>query len=319
MMAHAHPLSFKTAVAFAVVLVIAFFAGWRDWGVDRDNYVVAYFGIVGSETIAEKMFFAKDVMLFFLVSISSYFGDDPKLSFLLVCTIALYAKLFAMRRIMGDQVLFFVLVYVFFISPGLEFAAMRAGLAIGFLMLMLAYSDSKLQRIIWPVLVIFSHTSLLPIIIAAQPKAQRFFVKWPILYLLIVLVTPLSVPIVLSFFQKWAYYEDSQGTIYSLLTPILTLLTAIEIFRQRTGHIDDTSFYVGTKHLSLLLISMAFGIAVIIPAASTRYLEVAWCLMLPIAIMEKRHFGLCLLIVLLAYINISRLTWIAVVDPSVVS
>jgi hypothetical protein len=228
-----------------------------------------------------------------------------------------------MRRIIGNRILFFIVLYILFISPGLEFAAMRAGLAIGFLMLMLVYSDGLISRFAWPFFAIISHTSLIPIIVAAHPKFQKIFTRRPVLYLFIGILAPLGIPIALSFFQKWSYYEESPSTIYALLMPFFTLLAAIEIFRQRNcqlQHDDDADFfYFRTRHLVALLISISFGIATIIPAASTRYLEIAWCLMLVISIMENRIIGLLLLLILLSYINISRLTWIAAIDPSVTS
>jgi hypothetical protein len=67
----------KTIIAFFIVAAFSFIAGWRDWGADRDNYVAAYIGIIDGGSFGEKLFFAKDLMLLFLVSISSYINDDP--------------------------------------------------------------------------------------------------------------------------------------------------------------------------------------------------------------------------------------------------
>jgi hypothetical protein len=75
------------------------------------------------------------------------------------------------------------------------------------------------------------------------------------------------------------------------------------------------------RPLTYGLIAIAFGINSMVVTAATRYLEISWCLLLLASIvMFKKSYlnmlGGVLLMALLSYENISRMTWLAILNPN---
>ncbi|MDP4299852.1 EpsG family protein [Leptothrix discophora] len=318
-------VSSMKVVALTLLFLTSIAAGWREWGADRDNYIQAYWGIVEGSDLIEKMFFAKDPLFLLIVSACAFFSQDPKFSFVFICLLSLYSKYYAFHRILSGRIAIFAILYIIFIAPGLEFAAMRAGLAIGFLMITVASEGEKFKKALFGMLAILAHTSLAPAVLITHPTAQRFLKRFPASYIAITIAIATGTPAILSAFPKWAYYEESQGTLFSLATPILVLVPFFLIFHtniasnQSNKDVPDRKLTETCREICLLMVSLSFGITLIIPTASTRFLEIAWSIMLPIAIKNKRYAGLVTLLLVLVYLNLARLTWQSAIDPSLTS
>lgn len=317
-----------SSLALGMVIAISILSGWRDWGADRGNYLLMYNGIVESEDIFTKLFYAKDLSYLALTFVSANINDDPKTSFLLICTIALLTKFFAIKKVIPNRVFAYIFLYGFFLAPGLEFAAMRSGLAVGFLLLMIAHANQAKWRLVFGALSAISHISFLPIVFVAQPRTLRILSRWPILYFAISVALAASSQSMIKLFPHWIYYEDAEATIFSLINPALTAITAFLIFKFSSPPNSElpyqTYFFYCARIIVWFLISLAFGMALTVPAASTRFLEMAWCLMLPSVLLQRRvkiigKFGILLFFILLIHINILRSTWLAIIDPSLTS
>jgi hypothetical protein len=214
------------------------------------------------------------------------------------------------------------------LAPGLEFAAMRSGLAIAFIMLAAVNVEKKIYFYLYVILACMSHVSMLVIIPFVHPLTNTIIGKNKVLLLVIFLLTAIfSVDAVL-LLQHGAVYENNSGTINAFILPFATLIISVLIF----GNFKNESLFANAKSVQKInyfaiivycLIAMSFGLTFAVVTAATRYLEVAWCLIIMIAVLRWRDSwysfaGLLLLLVFLCFVNMGRLTWIAIYDPSVV-
>lgn len=314
-------------LALFLVFSLAFISGWRDEGIDRDNYLMMHMMVSSSEGIAEKFFFAKDVTFLLLSTLGSYFREDAKLVFLLLCLISVAAKYFAVKKIAPRYLLGFLVMYAVFLSPGLEFSAMRGGLAIGFLMLALAYNKKLFPFIVFSLLTVASHMTLLPAVVLAYRPVNELLARYKIGYVAISVFTLLIAASLIALFPHGADYKENQGTLFAYALPIATLIISQLVFYrfERVASIQRMypvfQFLTISKPVIYGLIAIAFGISGVVVTASTRYLEVAWCLLLlPALILHRKSYfsfvGLLVLIGFLSYMNIERFTWLAIIDPS---
>ena len=318
---------FLNLVSLLLVVALSIVSGWRDVGIDRLGYVEMYNGIVSNDDIAVKFFFAKDVLFLLIATASNYFNDEAKWTFLTICFISLITKYLAIRQIAIEYALGYILLYAIFLSPGLEFAAIRGAMSIGFIMLAIAYYGNPLQFSILSTLGIAAHITALPVILLAMRKFRYILHKHKLSYVLLALVTFLSTDLLLNLFPRGADYNNNRGTIYAYSEPIATWgIALLVLFRlnqvSRLKSVDPALQYLLIlRPIIYALIAIAFGISSMLVTGATRFLEISWCLILFAAIVLFRKtyvnlLGGILLLVFLSYVNIRRLTWVALFNPS---
>jgi hypothetical protein len=306
---------------------LAYFSGWREVGSDRENYIEMYRGVITNEEWTIKLWYAKDVLFLLIATVSNFFSQDARLAFFIVCFFSVITKYLSITRFSSRYTLAFILLYAVFLSPGLEFAAMRGALAIGFLMLALSYREQKLSYVIFSFLAIASHISILLPLIFTFDKINYLLTKHKVGYVLISVGTSLYGTILFRLFPYAADYQNNQGTMLAYLVPLATLFMAIFIFyRADSIRIQHSDISV-CKYIAILrpvvygLIAVAFGISGLVVTAATRFLEMSWCLLLfaSVVLFNKSYinlFGGLLLLAFLSFINIHRLTWIAIFYPN---
>lgn len=322
-------IKFYLMVAFFYALAIAILSGWREVGIDRDNYIQMYNGVISNNDWATKLWYAKDLFFLIVALLANYFSEDARLAFLVITYLSIFLKYSAISKMTPNATLGFVILYSIFLAPGLEFAALRGGLALGFVMLALVYRSQNIRFFILAVLVVSAHNALILVIFLAVSKVNKFLYKHKWGYVIITLVVYMAADFLIKLFPHGADYENNRGTVFAFSEPLATLLIAWLIFfrldRFSNLDINDPTF----QHLQFLrqivygLISIAFGITSVVVTASTRYLEISWCLLLFTAIvMFRKSFinmlGALLLLFLLSYINILRLTWLTIFNPTLV-
>ncbi len=314
-------------IALIGAIALAFISGWRDVGIDRKGYLMMYEGVLSTEDMALKLFYAKDVAFLLLITLANYFNENAKLAFLLVCILSVATKYFAVKRMAPQYLLSFFVMYAIFLSPGLEFAAIRGGLAIGFLMLALAYSEKKLPFTVFSLLAVASHMAILPAVFLAYLPLNKFLARHKILYVVIAVLMSSIGALLIDLFPHGADYAENQGTLFAYAVPMATLIISQLVFyrfeRVASAQRADSviQFLIIAKPVIYGLIAIAFGISGMVVTASTRYLEVAWCLLiLPALILYRRSLpnfvGLLAFICLLSYLNILRFTWLSIIHPS---
>lgn len=316
-----------TLLALIGAIVLAFFAGWRDTGIDRENYLLIHEAVLSNKDMAVKLFYAKDVAFLIVIGIANYFTVNPKLAFFIICLISVATKYFAVKRIAPQYLLGFFVMYAIFLSPGLEFAAMRSGLAIGFLILALAYSERQFPFIVFSLLTALSHMTLLPAVLLAYRPVNELLTRHKILYVAIAVLISSTGTLLIDLFPRGDDYAQNQGTLFAYALPIITLIVSHLVFYRydKVASIQSKAyvfhFLTISKSVIYGLIAIAFGISGVVVTASTRYLEVAWCLLLLSALILHRKsylnfIGLLTLIIFLSYLNIYRFTWLAIIDPN---
>ena len=312
--------------ALIVSLFLAYFSGWREVGVDRENYLKMYQSVIISDDWAVKLAYANDVMFLLIIAVSNYFSDDPKLAFFIICLSSVATKYFAIRRAAPGHALGFILLYAVFLSPGLEFAAMRGALSIGFLMLALSCRDKKLPFVIFCLSAVASHVSVVLALIFVVDRVNQLLTKNKLIYAFVVIGVSSFTSGLLNLFPRGAIYEYNQGTVLAYSLPLATLFIAILIFHRLDELCIQHPADSGYRFIASLrppvygLIAIAFGISAEVVTAATRYLEISWCLMLlaSVVLFNKspvNFLGGVLLLVFLSYVNVVRLTWLFIVYP----
>ena len=254
-------------LALFCAIALSYFSGWRDVGIDRENYLMMYKGILSSEDMAVAFFYSKDVTFLLLSSSASYFSEDAKLAFLLVCLLSVTAKYFAVRKIAPRYLLVFLVVYAIFLSPGLEFAAMRGGLAIGFIMLALAYRERLFPFVVFSLVAVASHVTLLPAVLLAYRPVNVLLARYRIGYVAIAVLTSLIGAQLIVLLPQGIDYEENQGTLFAYALPMATLIISQLVFyrfeRVASAQRADTvlQFLTIAKPVIYGLIAIAFGIS----------------------------------------------------------
>jgi len=315
-----------TLAAATGFAALAFFAGWRNGGLDRGNYAAIYLFVSSESELADKLLVAKDLAFLIISVISNYVYHDARLAFLATCIFSLGAKYYAVKVVASKYLIGFFLIYACFLAPGLEFAAMRSALAIGFLLLAIVYADRISLFAIFSALSIISHISLLPVVfLAARPinkYLRRHISSYVILFILVLLVASKLIELV----PRGLDYAENKGTLLAYAMPTATLLSAYFIY-DGIGKFRIKGYEQGLLQMLEIsqpiiygLIAISFGISSTIVTASTRYLEIAWCLLLlPGLVLSRKSWfsliGFITLIAMLSYLNTARRTWLAVIRP----
>lgn len=314
-------------LALILALALAIFSGWRELGIDRANYIAMYDGIISNDEWLIRFWYAKDVLFLIAVIFSNYISDEPRFAFLIICIFSTYIKYLSIKRMGAQYTLPFIFLYAIFLSPGLEFAAMRGALAIGFFMLAIAYYDQKIRFTLLSAMAIMAHLSAALSLFLAIRQINSFLSKnrWGLI--VIALGTSISAGLLLSLFPHGMDYENNQGTLLAYSEPLTTSLIALLVFYGLDKCLVQNSKDKIYNYLKIIrtivygLIAIAFGISHVVVTAATRYLEISWCLLLFAAIVMfskslLNKIGGLILLVFLSYINVVRMTWLAIANSN---
>jgi|GEM_PF-3322914 len=348
-------LTIFSLLSFMLAMLVVLLAGWRVGGIDRANYVLMHRMVSLSDSFVEKFYYIHD--LFFLGLSEAVTANNLRVEFLFVTVVflSLVTKYWAINKLSKIHVLPFFLIYIFFLSPGLDFAAIREAMAIGFFFVALAYYNNKALFTVFCLLSILSHVTMVIVVFLGIGRINSLLKKYGIIvYFVIFISIYIASSFILSVFPHGEGYKGNYGTMMAYLLPLSTLFVAKLIYYKFDSLYKKTisfhCFYstVGCffnmnwkknwqvnvynecvmlflsriKYVIYGLIAVSFGFTHLIVTASTRYLEVAWCLLILPAVMlclkrPVNFIGFAVFVALLAYMNISRLTWAAIGGGSV--
>lgn len=306
--------------AGAIAIILALYSGLRQGGFDYDEYLLLIDIVrMGPEqSLLESLLISKEPLFGIVVHLVGLVSENPVFVFLTLGVLAAGTKLiyaFSMRR---DTAVFLGL-YAIFLAPGLEFAAIRAGVALGFLALATQNPLPKAWRILSFVLASVSHVSVVPgglfISLTARINWRNILVFALTITLATFLIFSSSAPTV---FERAADYENNRGTAFALVLPATTI--AIFLFSVGLGRLRKV---VGAEPMAgaSFIVAMGFafmglGAALPIVTASTRFLEIAWFFGLSFFVRVIRFrssprlwVGFVLFLALLAVGNLERSTW----------
>lgn len=317
----------QTSLAVAFLLIL--FSGLRRGGFDYDSYVVII-ASVQSEVDGAWLYRAKDPLLAVIAHAVGILKGEDFWVFLTMSVLAVCTKIVGTSWMPTKKTLLLGL-YAIFIAPGLEFAAARAAMSIGFLALAIKPNWSKSRRLGCFVLSVSSHLQAavggLFLLFSVFTRVSRRSVFWFVLS-----VTSLTYILASAFFsllsqemERFTEYSQNHGNPVALLLPMGTLaILLMSVDPDTLVRANDTTR--STYIVALGFTCLGLGCALPLVTASTRFLEVAWFFILYLIVLliaERGTFWrwlvLCGFLVVLSIVNIKRFTWIAFGDINVMA
>jgi hypothetical protein len=315
----------KIAVGVALALILAYVSGWRESGIDRQNYHNMYQQISGLDDFESRMFYAKDLMYLAAVLVANGRENGEKMVFLFFTFLGAFTKLIFSLKAAPNRFLPFLILYLVFLSPSLEFAAIRAAVSIGFLLLSIFYREKTWLFLLFAALGISAHLSVIvPLLFVFKPVNQCL-TRWVFLNVFLTLFVIIFGDLLFSVAERSSVYLEDRGSYFAYLEPLCTLFVAYLLFFKNLNLngqdvIKDLQFISVSRGVVFGLISVSFGVIQTSVTSSTRFLESAWCLLLFVGTLMVKgpltnRFGLMVLIFLLTFGNLRRSTWVAIFQP----
>lgn len=265
-------------LAWALGSALALMAGFRTGGFDYEEYLLNIDGVraAAGADWATRLFFAKDPLFLFIVELAGAFTENPRPVFVAVAAISVFTKVAATAAIPRSRT-FFLAAYTVFLAPGLEFAAIRAGMAIG--LLMLALCAVSRWRSGWAALAVLGHYSVAVAWMGRLLSTHRWITT-----VALALALPLIIPLLAAFAQddpRYATYFENPGTLAALALPVLTL-GALAGLRAARGSLNQRPRIVSDEAMMATAICVAAALVLALPfvTVSYRIMEIAWALML---------------------------------------
>lgn len=311
---------------FLCAAYLIYLSGWRLTGFDRDNYLTIH-DLIGASHFLDKIIVSKDLTFLLISQFVSSLSLDAIWIFLITNLLAILAKYLAVRKISTRLLLSYIFLYGLFLSPGLEFAAIRSSLAIGFLICAIAYRESKLKFLLFSLLSAASHLSivLVLVILVASPWLERFG-RGGIPYILMAIFTYFFGNIFTSIYSSGEIYIGNAGTIFAYALPVATIIFSViafvnmKIVNFKKYSRSEFDFLKISKPVIFGVNAVALGFVNDIVTASSRYLEVSWFLLLLVCLINFRiniaaKINLLAFLVFLTVVNVKRNTWEAILNP----
>jgi len=309
-----------SVMAWIVGFILALCAGLFTEGYDYEQYVLMIESVrnLGDEDLTLRLFAAKDPLFLLIIEFTGALTDDIQLVFLVVAIFSCLTKVLATSVIPGKRTLFMAL-YAIFIAPGLEFAAIRAGLAIGLTMMGYLAIQRWPWTIWWVSLGFASHMSV--ILVTIGRILARY---WRVLLLCLVLVIPVinfNFSVLIDDDPRYVHYLDNQGTIFAFGLPALTFITLLLMHISINGnHIKPHALLADDwLRTTYFMISVSLVLTIPIVTAATRVMELAWVILtlqmiardsqLQCKAQIVRFVSWATLVGLLSWANLVRGTW----------
>lgn len=311
---------------FLCAAYLIYLSGWRLTGFDRDNYLTMH-ELIGASYFLDKIIASKDLTFLLISEFVSSLSLDAIWIFLITNLLAILTKYLAVRRISTRLLLSYIFFYGLFLSPGLEFAAIRSALAIGFLICAIGYRESKFKFLLFSLLSAASHLSmaLVLVILVASPWLERFG-RGGIAYIFMAILTYYFGNTFTSIYSSGDIYIGNTGTVFAYTLPVATMIfSAVAFFNMKIVNLkmysrSEIDFLKISKPVIFGVNAVAFGFANDIVTASSRYLEVSWSLLLLVCLINFRvniaaKINLLAFLIFLTVVNIKRNTWEAILNP----
>lgn len=307
-------------LAWLVSAVLAACAGLSTQGFDYEEYVtiIETTRQLADQDIALQLVAAKDPIFLLIIDLAGAVTGDVQLVFLIVAVLSASTKAFATAALPGRRTQFMAL-YAVFIAPGLEFAAIRAGLAIGMIMLGYMIARRMSWRALWVTLGLASHASVLFVV------AGRLWSRWWRLMLFgLIVLGPVVIPVLLGLAEedaRYFQYLDNPGTPLAFVMPVATLLALLLLSRSMRGRLPAQHVALSREALSAtyFVVTMSLILTLPIVTAATRVMELAWVFLLSQLLVRDQLIhrrvqafqaaSWCVMIGVLSLSNLLRGTW----------
>ncbi|EJD6500952.1 EpsG family protein [Providencia rettgeri] len=245
-------------------------------GPDYINYIRMFDRINTTDGLVEKVLVAKDVLVGIIVSIISPTSRSEFTIVFFIIGLVNCLYRFYLIKIMGLKFIPYFIIYIIFLSPGLDFAALRALMGLSFLTI---YHCSIKKNKLILVLACFSHISMLIPVIFSLDITKKILNKINIIYLcLIIIIMTFVSSGLLKFIPSTETYINIQGSGLLFLRVLATLLLLLFIYHLNLNS-NNPEFSNRIIITATLTCAIALGLIQINIAAS-RYLEIVNFLLL---------------------------------------
>jgi hypothetical protein len=310
----------KSDIIFAwlIGVMLILYSGLRKGGFDYYEYIIIIDLIQQYQySYDEKLIqYAKDPIFLLIVLFVTNFNLDDQIVFLICSTISVSSKILATSIMPGRRTMFIAL-YTVFLAPGLEFAAIRAAMGIGFLML--AFATLHRSRAFFALAAVLSHISMASIWFGRYVFSYR----WIAIGLFTLMVYLGSQQGYLGTFidleGRAGNYVSDTGTALAVVVPLITLALVFSLRFSRLSIPNKNTIEVA-RNQRALEIAMLIATLISIPVVTVSFriteisLVIILFLWLEITQINKSKMLLYFLqsfvwICIVSYLNISRLTW----------
>lgn len=308
----------KYFIFFLISLLISLYPAFRDFGLDLENYKQMFSAILSLNTFHEKLFFAKDITFLLISELTSVLSKNPdvKILFFLFCFISIFLKLIVFNKFFPSKWLYFFIFYIIFFAPGLEFAAIRSGLALSFLLVATSIHGKK--TLIFITLSFLSHLSyILPsffFLISRYIKRNNQLLIYIFIFLLFIFFGKF----IGDLYPQASIYQNDQASVFAYPHLFIILAFLFFVFYNKK-QINEIS-YLELRSVSISLFSSAAGLMPYYVTASFRYNEIVLvmasiCFFMNFQRTIKDYLILFFMILYLFLFNIQRKTWIHLFIP----
>jgi hypothetical protein len=315
--------TFDSSFAILLGLAISFICGTRDGGFDYKQYQDMIYIIRTSLSVGESWFEmaqdAKDPIIAIVVTMADFFSEDDNLFFIFMAILGFLPKVLLALALPKNKTIFLAS-YIVLLSPGLEFAAIRSAVGIGFLGLAVITAYAFWFRVVLFLLAVASHISMVAGGVLLFKRFWRISSSnyWyaPVASIIIMLLIIKFMP------DSMQDRAVSPGTIFAPLFPFISLCGLFVFTRQRFIFFSITECNMFRAGIAAAIFFSALAMAMAIPIAvtSTRLLEVSlYFSLFAIILAVSRNklnivswLSVVLLFSVIGYLNITRHTWLVV-------
>ena len=285
----------KKLVASIPAIVLLFFfsiiSGLREGGLDYDRYVIMIKNTVAGASLFDKLLLAKDPLFGFIVHLLNPSTDDEYFKVFLSFSILGFLGKLTIRNELGYGFSVFVVLYLFFMAPSLDYAAIRAMVGLTFLIAAFKYHNKNFTiYCLFSVLSVAAHVSMLVPLILGTDFSRRIVERRPILVLLLIVFCSFSSKFILSYFPNTSTYIDESGTLASIL-PISISISAVFMYWLlifRVYHGESSELHKKTFYVSVVLFLGSLFLAPVVVVAAYRFHQIAQFVFL-IALLTINH------------------------------
>lgn len=265
---------------FCVFFLFCFsvFSGLRENSIDYSEYIIMIRNTLSGDTLFEKMTLAKDPLFGLIVHFVNPEKEiDYKYVFLWIAILGFISKSLVLPELKGHLFLFIVL-YVLLLSPGLDFSAIRAMLALSFFAAAIGFksSNKNVLYVIFSILSVLSHISLIAAVLISSNWVLRMLRKytWQAVLFGVILISQSKE--VLGGFANTSTYINNSGTIFAFFSPLFFLASIIfyRYFIKGDDEAEERVFGRITFDISFVLSIVALTLTPIVVVASFRIMEI---------------------------------------------
>jgi hypothetical protein len=316
---------FDVHIAFLLALVLSVICGNRFGGFDYNDYqdMIDAIRANAEEDWVVILNLAKDPGFALVTYVASWFSDTYFSVFFPMAVLGFIPKAIVAFMLPKYKTLF-VALYALFLAPGLEFAAIRSAVGIGFLGLAILSTFAVRYRVALFLTAGAFHVSMFAGVLLLFRRFWRFasnnFWFAPLIAILIALA---GVGLIKELFESRGM---DPGTIYAPFFPVITLVALFFFSRQRFVFANtlESDRYRASIAAATFFASLAMAMAIPVAVAAGRLLEVSQFFgLFSIVMAASRNrlnalavISVSMMVLIIVFINISRILWTVMAQTS---